>query len=235
MSDLSRMMPGKLPHVLLVLDQPELSQRLREALLTQGYNVTVVRDAEDAIAQCKTQPPALAIIDQQISEQSGVQLCRQLRVGGIRIPLLLLMDKDTLEDRIACLEAGADDYVLSHYSGEGLLQRVRLYLKSESGLPTTLLSFQDLQLDLATRRAQRRSRTIELTMKEFELLRYLMEHPREILTREQILDNVWGFDFRGESNVIEVYIRYLRLKVQVAPEKRLIHTVRGVGYVLREA
>lgn len=235
MSDLSQVMPGHLPHVLLVIDQPELSQHLRDMFLAQGFNVTVVGDAEDAIAQCKTQAPTLAMIDQRISEQSGVRLCRQLRAEGVRIPLLLLMDKDTLEDRIACLEAGADDYVLSPYTGEVLLQRVSLYLQSESGLPTTILNFQDLQLDLATRRAQRRSRTIELTMKEFELLRYLMEHPRETLTREQILENVWGFDFRGESNVIEVYIRYLRLKVQVAPEKRLIHTVRGVGYVLREA
>ncbi|KAI9130813.1 response regulator transcription factor NblR [Acaryochloris sp. CCMEE 5410] len=235
MSDLSRVMPGNLPHVLLVIDQPEVSQRLRDTFLAQGFNVMVVGDAGDAIAQCKTQAPTLAMIDQQISEQSGVQLCRQLRAEGVRIPLILLMDKDTLEDRIACLEAGADDYVLSPYTGDMLLQRVNLYLQSESGLPTTVLSFQDLQLDLATRRAQRRSRTIELTMKEFELLRYLMEHPRETLTREQILEHVWGFDFRGESNVIEVYIRYLRLKVQVAPEKRLIHTVRGVGYVLREA
>lgn len=235
MSDLSQVMPGHLPHVLLVIDQPELSQHLRDMFLAQGSNVTVVGDAEDAIAQCKTQAPTLAMIDQQISEQLGVQLCRQLRAEGVRIPLILLMDKDTLEDRIACLEAGADDFVLSPYTGDVLLQRVSLYLQSESGLPTTVLSFQDLQLDLATRRAQRRSRTIELTMKEFELLRYLMEHPRETLTREQILEHVWGFDFRGESNVIEVYIRYLRLKVQVAPEKRLIHTVRGVGYVLREA
>lgn len=235
MSDLSRVMPGNLPHVLLVLDQPEASQRLRETFLAQGFNVTVVRDAENAIAHCKTQAPTFVMIDQQISEQSGIQLCRQVRAEGVRIPLILLMDTDTLEDRIACLEAGADDYVLSPYTGDVLLQRVNLYLQSESGLPTTILSFQDLQLDLATRRAQRKSRTIELTMKEFELLRYLMEHPRETLTREQILEHVWGFDFRGESNVIEVYIRYLRLKVQVAPEKRLIHTVRGVGYVLREA
>ncbi|ABW25838.1 response regulator transcription factor NblR [Acaryochloris marina] len=235
MSDLSQVMPGNLPHVLLVIDQPQLSRRLRDTFLAQGFYVTVVGDAEDAIAHCKTQPPALAMIDQQISEQSGVQLCRQLRAEGVSIPLLLLMEKDSREDRIVCLEAGADDYILSPHAGEVLLQRVRQYFKSDSGLPSKVLSFQDLQLDLATRRAQRRSRTIELTMKEFELLRYLMEHPREILTREQILENVWGFDFRGESNVIEVYIRYLRLKVQVAPEKRLIHTVRGVGYVLREA
>lgn len=235
MPSLSRVMQGNLPHILLVLDHPELSQRLCGDFLAQGYDVSVARKVEDAIAQLQSRPPALIIIDQQISEQSGLQLCHQLRADGATMPLLLLMTTDNLNDRIACLEAGADDYILSPYQGEVLLQRVQLYLKTDSALPETILSFQDLRLDLATRSAQRGGRQIELTMKEFELLRYLMKHPREILTREQILDNVWGFDFRGESNVIEVYIRYLRLKVQVAPEKRLIHTVRGVGYVLREA
>jgi DNA-binding response OmpR family regulator len=144
------------------------------------------------------------------------------------------MARETVDDRVACLESGADDYFLKPYRTETFLQMVRLYLEPEAGV-TEQLRFGDLVLDLTTRRALRGGRVIDLTMKEFELLKYLMTHPREVLTREQILENVWGYDFMGESNVIEVYIRYLRLKVEDEGEKRLIQTVRGVGYVLREA
>jgi OmpR family response regulator NblR len=144
------------------------------------------------------------------------------------------MARETVEDRVACLEAGADDYFLKPYRSETFLQMVRLYLEPDAGV-TEQLRFGELILDLTTRRAMRGGRTIDLTMKEFELLKYLMSHPREVLTREQILENVWGYDFMGESNVIEVYIRYLRLKIEDEGEKRLIQTVRGVGYVLREA
>ena len=143
------------------------------------------------------------------------------------------MTRDTVEDRIACLEAGADDYILKPYRSEEFLKLVQCYLQPDT-TTNEQLRFGDLMLDLATRRAFRGDRPIELTMKEFELLKYLMEHPREVMTREQILENVWGYDFMGESNVIEVYIRYLRLKIEDEGEKRLIQTVRGVGYVLRE-
>jgi OmpR family response regulator NblR len=149
------------------------------------------------------------------------------------MPVLLLMARDAVDDRVACLQAGADDYFLKPYRTDDFLKLVRLYLQSEAP-SNEQLRFGDLTLDLATRRAMRHERIIDLTMKEFELLKYLMEHPREVLTREQILENVWGYDFMGESNVIEVYIRYLRLKIEDEGEKRLIQTVRGVGYVLRE-
>jgi two-component system, OmpR family, response regulator NblR len=142
--------------------------------------------------------------------------------------------RDALEDRVACLQAGADDYFLKPYRGDDFLRLVRLYLQSDVPV-NEQLRFADLMLDLATRRAGRGDRQIDLTMKEFELLKFLMEHPREVLTREQILENVWGYEFVGESNVIEVYVRYLRLKVEEEGEKRLIQTVRGVGYVLRES
>ena len=150
------------------------------------------------------------------------------------MPVLLLMARDGLDDRVACLEAGADDYFLKPYRSEEFLKLVQLYLQPDTP-STEQLRFADLALDLATRRALRQNRVIDLTMKEFELLKFLMEHPREVLTREQILENVWGYDFMGESNVIEVYIRYLRLKIEDEGEKRLIQTVRGVGYVLRES
>lgn len=221
--------------ILIVQDDPKLAERISLDCQSQGYKTTIVSDSETAITQLKRQQPALAIIDQPLSEQSGFQLCRQLRASGAKIPLLILLSDNLLADRIDCLESGADDYILKPYQGEVLLQRLGLYLPTANPASDQGLTFQDLTLDLATRQAHRASRPIELTMKEFELLKYLMEHPREVLTREQILDRVWGFDFRGESNVIEVYIRYLRLKVQINTEKRLIHTVRGVGYVLRES
>lgn len=161
-------------------------------------------------------------------------LCNSLRTAGARVPVLMLMARDAVDDRIACLEAGADDYFLKPYRTEDFLRLVRLYLQPDA-TSTEQLRFGDLVLDLNTRRAMRQNRVIDLTMKEFELLKYLMEHPREVLTREQILENVWGYDFMGESNVIEVYVRYLRLKIEDEGEKRLIQTVRGVGYVLREA
>jgi DNA-binding response OmpR family regulator len=149
------------------------------------------------------------------------------------MPVVLLMARDSVDDRVACLEAGADDYFLKPYRTEEFLKLVQLYLQPDT-VSAEQLRFGELVLDLATRRALRYGRAIDLTMKEFELLKYLMEHPREVLTREQILENVWGYDFMGESNVIEVYIRYLRLKIEDEGEKRLIQTVRGVGYVLRE-
>jgi two-component system, OmpR family, response regulator NblR len=168
-----------------------------------------------------------------LAGESGLVLCDRLRASGARMPVLLLMARDGVDDRIACLEAGADDYFLKPYRTEEFLKLVRLYLQPDT-VSTEQLRFADLLLDMATRRAFRNDRAIDLTMKEFELLKYLMEHPREVLTREQILENVWGYDFMGESNVIEVYIRYLRLKIEDEGEKRLIQTVRGVGYVLRD-
>jgi two-component system, OmpR family, response regulator NblR len=149
------------------------------------------------------------------------------------VPILLLMSHESIADRIVCLESGADDYFLKPYHASKFLQTIGLYLHSNV-TPGEQLRFGDLVLDFVTHRVARNDRTIELTVKEFELLRYLMSHPETELTREQILENVWGYDFLGESNVIEVYVRYLRLKLEKDGGKRLIQTVRGVGYVLRD-
>jgi OmpR family response regulator NblR len=143
------------------------------------------------------------------------------------------MARDAMDDRVACLESGADDYILKPYRSEEFSKLICLYLKPDVD-SSEQLRFVDLVLDIGTRRAIYNNKAIDLTMKEFELLKFFMEHPREVLTREQILENVWGYDFVGESNVIEVYIRYLRLKIEENGQKRLIQTVRGVGYVLRE-
>lgn len=222
------------PCVLIVETDAVLANHVSADLQELGYDTIVAHDAQIGLRQAIEKHPALIVVDRLLEGDSGLSFCHNLRTSGTRIPVLLLMARDAVEDRVACIEAGADDYFLKPYRSEEFLKLVKLYLKPD--IPSTeQLKFGDLVLDLATRQALRNGRAIDLTMKEYELLKYLMEHPREVLTREQILENVWGYDFVGESNVIEVYIRYLRLKIEDEGEKRLIQTVRGVGYVLREA
>lgn len=226
-------MIDRLPCVLLIEPDESLAAQVSLDLKESGYESVIAHDAASGIYQVRDRQPALIVIDRMLAGESGLGLCTNLRKAGTVVPVLVLMARDTVDDRVACLEAGADDYFLKPYRSEDFLRLVRLYLHPDpSG--TEQLRFGDLVLDLATRRALRHGRVIDLTMKEFELLKYLMEHPREVLTREQILENVWGYDFMGESNVIEVYVRYLRLKLEDEGQKRLIQTVRGVGYVLRE-
>jgi len=222
------------PCVLLVEPDESLAENLSLDLKEAGYDTLIATDAIAGLRFANEKEPALIVIDRLLAGDSGLTFCTRLRSLGNCTPVLMLMVRDSIEDRVACLEAGADDYFLKPYRSEDFLRLVRLYLQPDTH-SNEKLRFGDLMLDLATRRALRNGRTIDLTMKEFELLKYLMEHPREVLTREQILENVWGYDFMGESNVIEVYIRYLRLKVEDEGEKRLIQTVRGVGYVLRES
>lgn len=225
--------PGNVPCVLVVEANEELARHVSADLKGSGYETIVAYDLASGFQQAQEKHPALIVIDRMLAGESGLEFCSHLRAQGNRTPMLLLMARDTLDDRIACLEAGADDYFLKPYRSDEFLKLVNNYLQpGDHGIEQ--LRFGELTLDLTNRCAMRNGRVIELTMKEFELLKYLMEHPREVLTREQILENVWGYDFMGESNVIEVYIRYLRLKMDADSEKRLIQTVRGVGYVLRE-
>lgn len=221
------------PSILIIETDELLAQHISLDLEEAGYYPIVATNAAIGLHRATELQPALIVMDRMLGGESGLSLCRHLRDLGNATPLLILMGRDSLEDRVACLESGADDYFLKPYRTENFLQLVRLYLQPETS-NTEQLRFGELVLDLASRRAFRNNRTIDLTMKEFELLKYLMEHPRQVLTREQILENVWGYDFLGESNVIEVYIRYLRLKIEDEGEKRLIQTVRGVGYVLRD-
>lgn len=222
------------PKMLVIETDEVLAQHVSTDLQESGYEATVAHDAIAGLEQVETLQPALVVIDRMLAGESGLSLCSNLRASGARMPVLLLMARDSLEDRVACMQAGADDYFLKPYRSDEFLKLVRLYLQTDVA-HNEQLRFGDLVLDMTTRRAIRNERAIDLTMKEYELLKYLMEHPREVLTREQILENVWGYDFMGESNVIEVYIRYLRLKIEDEGEKRLIQTVRGVGYVLRES
>ncbi|MGF1458863.1 MAG: response regulator transcription factor NblR [Leptolyngbyaceae cyanobacterium] len=223
----------KVPEVLLICSNTDLQSRISHDLEESGYQVTTATSGAQGVEQAQRSQPALIIVDRLLGNESGLKACQMLRGAQLCMPVLLLMARDALDDRIACLEAGADDYSLKPYQTEAFLNIVQIYLQPGE-TSSEQLKFGDLTLDLGSRRALRDGREIDLTVKEFELLRYLMEHPREVLAREQILENVWGYDFMGESNVIEVYVRYLRLKIDKDHEKRLIQTVRGVGYVLRE-
>jgi two-component system, OmpR family, response regulator NblR len=220
--------------VLLVETDETLAQHASSDLKDSGYSPIVARDATSGLHQVGELQPGLVVIDRTLPGKSGLWLCSHLRKQGYRLPVLIVLSSDTIADRVACLDAGADDYLLKPYQSDRFLNLVKFYLQPVCG-EVDRLRFGELSLDLVTRQAVRNDRAIELTMKEFELLKFLMEHPREVLTREQILENVWGYDFMGESNVIEVYIRYLRLKIEGEGQKRLIQTVRGVGYVLRDS
>ncbi len=220
--------------ILLVSSDTALTQAMGHDLQLAGYEAVTANSGVECGLALDHWQPALMVIDSVVGKSSGLDLCQDLRQQGVTAPLLIVMSSDGVEERVACLVAGADDYVLTPYNPQRFLELVQFYLQPSQDT-SEQLRFDTLTLDLGTRRAERNGRVIELTMKEYELLKYLMEHPRQILSRDQILENVWGYDFMGESNVIEVYVRYLRIKIEDNNDKRLIHTVRGVGYVLREA
>lgn len=219
--------------VILLLTDSTFAQSASLDLQTRGY-LAVVEKAEKGWPKLSSHQPVMVIVDRSFTGQFGFDFCRQLRNSGDRIPILMLVEQETVEERVACLEAGADDYLLKPYQKEKLLEQIDLYLEPEINA-TEQLRFGELILDLNTRQVLRQEQVIDLTMKEFELLKYLMSNPQQVMTREEIIENVWGYDYRGESNVIEVYIRYLRLKMESQNHKRLIQTVRGIGYVLRES
>jgi len=220
--------------ILLVGIEENIAKLASADLKEAGYRPLSVPSIDIAFPEVKSWQPAMIILDRFLAAEAGVNFCRRLRSQGSRVYIILLVSQETLEERLACLEAGADDYFLKPYNSQSFLKLIRFYLQPLEITPEQL-RFGDLVLDLASRRLSYKNKNIELTMKEFELLRYLMIHPKEVLSRDQILENVWGDEFQGESNVIEVYIRYLRLKMEAGGQKRLIHTVRGVGYVLRES
>ncbi|MGB8699180.1 MAG: response regulator transcription factor [Thermosynechococcaceae cyanobacterium] len=221
--------------ILVALSDLALSKSMRTDLEQAGYTVLQVDAVDEVFDPTHIAQTDLIVIEEALGKTSGLDLCQQLRLAGHTFPILTVMKGDTIDDRVACLLAGADDYVVKPYRSETFLRLIRLYLKPIGAHPGEYLKFDNLILDLSTRSAMRNDRVINLTMKEYDLLKYLMEHPKEVLSRDQILENVWGFDFLGESNVIEVYIRYLRLKIETEGEKKLIYTVRGVGYALRDA
>jgi DNA-binding response OmpR family regulator len=221
-------------HILLVEDEVPLARFIELELSAEGYQISVAHDGITGLTLARESKPDLAILDWMLPGLSGLELCRRLRATGNKIPVILLTAKDEVGDRVAGLDAGADDYVVKPFSIEELLARIRAHLRRTNEPNSDLLQFEDLSLNRSTREVFRGQRLIELTAKEFDLLEYLLNHPRQVLTRDQILEKVWGYDFMGDSNIIEVYVRYLRLKLEDNSEKRLIHTIRGVGYTLRE-
>jgi DNA-binding response OmpR family regulator len=221
-------------HILLVEDEVKLARFIELELGSEGYRVSVAHDGMSGLSLARESAPDLAILDWMVPGLTGVELCRRLRSTGSKIPVILLTAKDEVGDRVAGLDAGADDYLVKPFSIEELLARIRAHLRRTQAADEDVLQFEDLSLNKRTREVIRGERSIELTAKEFDLLQYLMSHPRQVFTREQIVENVWGYDFLGDSNIIEVYVRYLRLKLEQNNEKRLIHTARGVGYALRE-
>ncbi|NET00855.1 MAG: response regulator transcription factor [Sphaerospermopsis sp. SIO1G1] len=222
-------------HILLVEDEVKLARLIELELSYEGYQISVAYDGLTALTAARELNLDLIVLDWMLPGMSGVEICRRLRSTGDQVPVILLTAKDEVSDRVAGLDAGADDYVVKPFSIEELLARVRAHLRrSKENSSDDVLKFDDLSLNRITREVYRGQRLVELTAKEFELLDYLLSHPRQVITRDRILEEVWGYDFMGDSNIIEVYIRYLRLKLEANSEKRLLQTVRGVGYVLRD-
>ncbi len=221
-------------HILLVEDEVKLAKFVELELGFEGYQVSVANDGLSGLTMARESQPDLILLDWMLPGMTGLEICRRLRSTGDKVPIILLTAKDEVSDRVAGLDAGADDYVVKPFSVEELLARVRARIRRTSEeSDADILQFEDLKLNRSTREVNRDSRAIELTAKEFDLLEYLLGHPRQVITRDRILEEVWGYDFMGDSNIIEVYVRYLRLKLEANNEKRLIQTVRGVGYVLR--
>jgi two-component system response regulator MprA len=219
--------------ILIIEDDEGIVRVLRRALTYEGYQIETALDGEGGLAHARDWHPDLVILDLMLPGMDGLEVTQRLRTEG-NIPILMLTAKDTINDRVQGLDAGADDYMTKPFDLDELLARVRALLRRTQLERAPVLTFTDLTLDTSTRLATRHGRAIALTAKEYDLLELFMRHPRQVLTREMIFDRVWGYDFGGESNVLDVYIRYLRQKLENEGEIRLIHTVRGVGYVLRE-
>ncbi len=221
--------------ILIIEDEARIAQFVERGLIYEGYRVSVARDGQTGLVAARDNPPDLVILDWMLPGLDGLEVCKRLRAAG-DMPILMLTAKDDIRDRVVGLDAGADDYLVKPFSIDELIARVRaLFRRATPTSRPQVLRFDDLSLDTGTYRAYRNERAIDLTAKEYELLELFLRNPRQVLTRDVIFDRIWGYDFGGESNIIEVYVRYLRQKIEGEADSRLIHTVRGVGYVLREA
>jgi DNA-binding response OmpR family regulator len=221
-------------HILVVEDDPKLAHFIESDLTLDGYCVTVADNGLDGLTAARNAQPDLLILDWMLPGMSGIDLCRRLRATGMLSPIIMLTAKDEVSDRVVGLDAGADDYLTKPFSMEELLARVRAHLRRVNPEEPNLLEFDALTLNRLTREVYLADQRVSLTVKEFDLLELLLSHPKQVFTRDQILEKVWGYDFMGESNIIEVYIRALRIKLEAHYPLRLVHTIRGVGYVLRD-
>jgi two-component system response regulator MprA len=232
--------------VLIVDDEPAVRDALQRSLAFEGYATATAVDGVDALAKLEAYAPDAIVLDVLMPRMDGLTTARRLRAAGERVPILMLTARDTVGDRVSGLDAGADDYLVKPFELDELLARLRALLRrsgytapgsgelKEAQPQPQVLAFADLRLNPATREVTRGERPVELTRTEFTLLELLMTHPRQVLTREQILHAVWGFDYEPASNSLDVYVMYLRRKTEAGGEPRLVQTVRGVGYTLRE-
>jgi two-component system, OmpR family, response regulator MprA len=221
-------------HILIVDDDPRITDLLRRVLAYEGYTVAVAATGDEALDRSLEHPPDTIVLDIMLPGMDGLEVTRRLRVAGDNVPILLLTARDAVSDRVAGLETGGDDYLVKPFAPEELLARVKALLRRSQPERADVLRYADVELDTGTRIAHRGAREIDLSPTEYELLALFMRRPRQVLTRDIIMDRVWGLDFEGSTNVMEVYIGYLRSKLEAEGEPRLIHTVRGVGYVLKE-
>lgn len=214
--------------MLVVDDDARIAAALKRALHYEGYNVEVAEDGTVALAKAASRPPDLVVLDVMLPGMDGVEVCRRLREGS-DVPIMMLTARDATGERVRGLDSGADDYVLKPFAYEELLARVRALLRRVPH-QRRRMAYADVEVDLDAREVRRSGRLVRLTGTEFELLCHFMRNPRRVLSRDQTLDAVWGYDFGATSNVVDVYVGYVRAKLG---EPRLIHTVRGIGYVLR--
>jgi DNA-binding response OmpR family regulator len=221
--------------ILIVDDDPSVSSVLRRGLNYEAFAVDVAASGEEALEIARERYPDLVILDVMMPGLDGLEVLKRLRAADEHLPVLMLTAKDRDSDLVAGLEGGADDYLTKPFTFKVLLARVRALLRRSKSDHPAVLRFEDLSLDTGAREARRKSRVIELTKTEFELLKVFLSNPRQVLTREVLTERVWGFDFEGGTNVLETYIKQLRQKLEAGGESRLIHTRRGSGYVLREA
>lgn len=219
--------------ILVIEDEDRIRQFLQRGLTYEGYRVDAAQDGRTGLEMARDNPPDLVLLDIMLPGIDGFEVCRRLRAVS-DLPILMLTAKEAIEDRVTGLDVGADDYLVKPFAFDELLARVRALLRRAQPAKPQVYRFGDLELDTGTRQGKRAGRIFDLTAKEYELLELFMRHPRQVLTRDVIFDRVWNYDFGGESNIIEVYVRYLRQKTEQDDLPRLIHTVRGIGYVLRE-
>ncbi|CCI54187.1 response regulator transcription factor [Nostocoides jenkinsii] len=222
--------------LLIVEDEPNIRELLATSLRFAGFEVETAADGQDAVAAATRDDPDLVVLDVMLPDMDGFEVTRRLREGGRRFPIVFVTARDSVDDKIKGLTVGGDDYVTKPFSLEEVVARIRAVLRRTKGEidESALLRFEDLELDEDTHDVRRGGRAIETSPTEFKLLRYLMLNPNRVLSKAQILDHVWDYDFRGESGIVESYISYLRRKIDTAGLPPLIHTKRGVGYVLRK-
>ncbi|MBC7544089.1 MAG: response regulator transcription factor [Candidatus Sericytochromatia bacterium] len=225
--------PGQ-RRILLIEDEADIATFISLELGYEGYHVDVAHDGQKGLMMARQTAPDLIILDRMLPGLDGIEICKRLRQSS-DVPILMLTAKGEPADRVFGLDAGANDYLVKPFDLEELLARVRVQLRSKQSDEKSSFHFADLSLAVETRLVMRGTRAVSLSPKEFDLLLFFMHHPRVVLGRERLLAAVWGYDFGGEDNVLEVYVRYVRQKLEAGGEARLLHTVRGVGYVFREA